>query len=154
VEEAHGYAQLMAANRWNGKQVADALRVPASRVSRALALLKLPEDVQRQIDAGEVAARTGYELSKLPEDDQIRQLSQRAAHGKLTHQQAARAVKSRTGKGRHKPTRGTQLTFVVGHGWRVSVAGKSRDNYHEVEQALTEALDEVRHRIQNNVQLY
>ena len=44
VEEARAFVSLMELHGWNGKQVAEALRLPASKVSRALALLKLPDD--------------------------------------------------------------------------------------------------------------
>ena len=56
VEEARAYAALMELNGWTGKQVAERLRVPASRV-RALALLRLPDDIRQRVDAGEIAAR-------------------------------------------------------------------------------------------------
>lgn len=38
VEEARAYAALMELNASTGKQVAERLRVPASQVSRALAI--------------------------------------------------------------------------------------------------------------------
>lgn len=154
IEEARGFAELMEANHWNGKQVAQALRIPASKVSRALALLKLPEDIQQQVDEGEVSARTGYELSKIPEDDDRRQLSQLAAKGQLTHEQASNVVQKQSARRQKSCPNNTKLTFVVENNWKITVSHKSCGNYHEVEQALSEALDEVRHRIQNNVQLY
>jgi len=40
IEEAQAFASLMTLNGWTGKNVADALRVHPSRVSRALALLR------------------------------------------------------------------------------------------------------------------
>ncbi|MHC4880959.1 MAG: ParB/RepB/Spo0J family partition protein, partial [Planctomycetota bacterium] len=82
IEEAHAYSRLMAQNGWNGKQLAAALSIPASRVSRTLALLDLPETVQQQIAAGEVPARTGYELSRLKSHSQIEGMAKQAANGK------------------------------------------------------------------------
>ena len=67
IEEAQAFASLMQLNGWTGKRVSEALRVHPSRVSRALALLKLPEEIQDRINQGEVPARAGYELSKLPQ---------------------------------------------------------------------------------------
>ncbi len=40
MEQARAFSALMEVNNWNGKQVAEALRVPTSTVSRALALLE------------------------------------------------------------------------------------------------------------------
>ena len=41
MEEARAYARLMEVNGWNGKQVAESLHIPTSKVSRCLAMLKL-----------------------------------------------------------------------------------------------------------------
>jgi len=57
VEKVRAYAALMELNGWTGKQVAERPRVPASQVSRALALLRLPDDIRQRVDAGEIAAR-------------------------------------------------------------------------------------------------
>lgn len=38
-------------------------RIEVSR--RALALLRLPDEIRRRVDAEEIAARAGYELSKV-----------------------------------------------------------------------------------------
>jgi ParB family chromosome partitioning protein len=57
IEEAKALQSLMNLNGWNGKQVAETLHVPPSYVSRALALLRLPEDIRRRVDAGQIPAR-------------------------------------------------------------------------------------------------
>ena len=44
---------------WNGKQVAEALRIPASTISRALALLDLPADIQDNVDSGKLGSALG-----------------------------------------------------------------------------------------------
>src|SRR5262245_3211637 len=53
IEEAEAFASLMKLNGWKGKQVAHVLRIPPSRVSRALALLDLPEEVQEKVASGQ-----------------------------------------------------------------------------------------------------
>ena len=153
LEEARAFASLMQLNGWNGKQVAENLRVPASQVSRAMALLRLPEDIQRRVDAGEIPARAAYELTKLANERQQRQLADQVAAGRLTQAQTARAVRQRRGKRRDQP-RTTKLTFFTESGWKVVVSANRRGTYYEIEQAMEEALAEVRHRIQNNVQLF
>jgi ParB family chromosome partitioning protein len=152
-EEARAYAALMELNGWNGKQVARQLRIPESQVSRALALLRLPEDIRQRVDGGEIPARAAYELSKLPNVSQQRQLADRAATGNLTHHETARLVRQRRGKRRDKP-RHTKLCFPTEQGWKVVVSASRKGTYYEIEQALEEALVEVRHRIQNNVQIF
>lgn len=58
VEQAKAFSALMELNGWTAKQIGEALRVPPSSVSRALALLRLPADIQQQVDAGQVPARS------------------------------------------------------------------------------------------------
>ena len=65
MELAHGFADLMTLNDWNAKQVADSMHVPASKVTRILALRKLPSEVQQQVADRHIPERTAYELSKL-----------------------------------------------------------------------------------------
>ncbi len=152
VEEARAFQRLMELNEWNGKQVAEALRVPASHVSRSLALLKLPPDIQHQVDAGEISARAAYELSKLDNDGMRQQLAEQAAAGKLTHDQTAKAVRQRRGKPREK-SRGTSLKFITELGWTISARSMRKGSYAELEQSLVEVLAEVRHRISNNSEI-
>ena len=153
IEQARAFASLMRLNGWNGKQVAERLRVPASQVSRALALLRLPEDIQRRVDDGEIPTRAAYELSKLDNEPQQRLLADQLTGGNLTHEEAARLVRQRRGRRRDAP-RHTKLCFPTEAGWKVVVSAQRKGTYDEIEQALEEVLAEVRHRIQNNVQLF
>lgn len=157
VEEARAFTELMKINAWTGKQVAAALCIPASKVSRSLALLRLPEDVQCQVDAGQISARTAYELSRLPESSERTVLVNEAASGELTNTEAAQLVRqSRPGKQhsrRQRSVPGVRLTFQADDDWQVVVRSSRRGSYHRVEQALQTALEEVRHRIANNVQI-
>jgi len=158
VEEARAFIELMKINDWTGKQVAAALCIPASKVSRSRALLRLPDEVQRQVDAGQISARTGYELSRLPDDSERTALVNEAATGELTHTKAAQLARQRR-QGKKRPQRGprgagVRLTFHADDDWRVVVQASHGGTYHDVEQAILTALEEVRHRIANNVRLY
>ena len=150
MEEAKAYAQLIEMNGWSGKELADALRVAPSKVTRALALLKLPPDVQEQVAAGAISARSGYQISRISDDVTRRELAGRAAQGGLTHEDAARVVRRRKGKVRD---RGVRQTFLTQNGMRVVVSVNRKGTYYEIETALSEALEEVRTRIRNRVQL-
>ena len=152
IEEAKAFSTLMEINAWSGKQVADALRVAPSKVSRALALLKLPNDLQDQIETGGISARAGYELSKLDNNDAQRELAHKAASKSLTHEQTASAVRQQKGKLKPK-TRGTKQTFISEEGWKVVVSANRSGSYHDIRLALQQALEEVEHRLANNVQL-
>ena len=153
LEEARAFASLMELRGWNGKQLASALRITESRVSRALALLRLSEDVQAKVESGEIAPTTAYEISKIADGKRQQALVEKATVGKLTHKQAAKASR----KGRiplPAGQRGTKQTFVNEAGWKIVVSANKRGNYYEIEQALQDALEEVRHRIANGIQLF
>ncbi len=149
VEEAESFQKLMTVNKWTGKDLATALNISPTRVSRALALLKLPHEMRVRVDEGELSPRAGYELSKLPEPQlaQVKHVSQ-----PLTVEQASRVVRQRTGKA--QPTaRGARQTFIAENGWQIVAKSSRKGTYHEIEAALVEALEEVRLRIANRVSL-
>ena len=152
LEEARGYAALMELNNWNGKQVAEALRVSTSKVSRGLALLDLPPDVQSRINSGEIPRSSAYELSKLDNPESQSELADKTATGELTQRTATKAVRQR--KGKATKARGIRQTFQAENGLKVTVSANRKGNYFEIEEALQQALDEVRHRIDNGMQLY
>ena len=65
IEEAHAFEKLIQLNDWCSKQLAESVHIPPSKVTRSLALLKLPPDLQQQVTDGILPARAAYELSKL-----------------------------------------------------------------------------------------
>jgi len=149
IEEAESFQKLMKVNYWTGKELATALSISPTRVSRALALLKLPHEMRVRIDDGEISARAGYELSKLPEP-QLREVTQQ--NTSVTIQQASQAVRKKHG-GEKKLPRGCTQTFFAENGWKIVAKSGRKGSYHDIEQALTEALEEVRLRIDNRVKL-
>lgn len=149
VEEAKAYQSLMDINGWNGKQVAEALRVTTSRVSRSLALLDLPESVQQQVESGTLPKSSAYELSKLTNEQAQADLADKASAGAISHAETLKQVKQRRGTKVSRTRQGVHQVFFAENGLRVTVTAKSKVNYHSLEQALVEATEEVRHRIKN-----
>ena len=149
IEEAESFQKLMTVNNWNGKQLATALSISPTRVSRSLALLKLPHETRVRVDNGEISSRAGYELSKLPEPA-LKKVTQ--SNPTVTIERASLAVSLKR-RNSAKTTRGNRQTFVAENGWKVVATSTKKGSYHEIEQALSEALDEVRLRIDNRVKL-
>lgn len=149
IEEAQAFRRLIDLNGWTGKQVAEALRVPPSKVSRTLALLKLPEEIQQQVTDGRISSRSAYELSKLDDDNTIGVLSRSAIGGRLTHAEAERAVRRCRGK-RSSSVRGVRQKFALESGWKITVSSRRKGTYAEMELALEQVLEEVQHRMRNN----
>jgi ParB family chromosome partitioning protein len=158
VEEARAFQSLMFHNGWTGKQVAESLHIPASKVSRALALLKLPQETQKEVDAGKIPARTAYELSKVSDLGEQRRLAQQAATGALTVADAAETHGRKQKSRRIDQGQGVRQTFFAENGWTVTVRSPetvtpANSSYHDLESALQQALDEVRLRLNNNIRL-
>ena len=152
LEEARSFQALIKMNMWKKKEVASALGIHPAKVSRALKLLKLPADIQSKIASGELPARTAYEISKLENETQQRAMLSAVSTEGLTNQQARNRVQIRRGK--RTPQRvGTKLTFTSYQDHSVTVSSTAKTTYEAIEAALQTALEEVRHRIENNVQI-
>lgn len=93
IEQAKAYKSLMDTQGWNGAQVAEALNVSKATISRVLALLKLPDDIQDQIEQGAIPATAGYELTKLPTDAARREMAGRIVGESLNRRDAIDAVR-------------------------------------------------------------
>ena len=152
LEEARSFQALIKMNMWKKKEVASALGIHPTKVSRALKLLKLPADIQSKIESGELPARTAYELSKLDDESQQRAMLSAVSSEKLTNQQARNRVRVKQGK-RATQRVGTKLNFNSYKDHSVTVSSSSKTTYEAIEVALQTALEEVRHRIENNVQI-
>lgn len=153
IEEARGFARLMEQQDCTGKQLAAELCVTESKISRSLALLRLPEDVQEQIEEGRLSPRAAYEITKAASQAEQRRLAKLASSGSLGVQELQKATIAKK-KRRAQRRRGVRLTFPLENGWSVRVACNSAGNYHAVEHALLQALEEVRARINGGVQLF
>ena len=140
VEEARAFRELIALNGWTGKQLADALRVPPSKVSRTLALLDLPDDLQGRVEAGDLPARAAYEISKLPDDVQRRNLADAVQDRGLTVEDTRDAVSRRRGKSAPR-TRGIRVSVSAPGGVRVVVSAGRTLSDAEIESALRHAAE-------------
>lgn len=149
IEEAESFQKLMSVNQWTGKELAAALNISPTRVSRVLALLKLPHEMRVRIDTGELSARAGYELSKLPEPT-LEQVAENKAP--ISAEEASQIVRQKRGRAK-VAERGTNQTFFADNGWKVMVRCPRKGSYHEIEQALMIALEEVQLRVKNRIKL-
>jgi len=148
VEEAKSFQELIELNGYGQRELARILRISPARVTRALALLTLPTELQQHIETGEISARAGYEMSKLDEQTQHEQLQQAKSGTKLTHKNAVKLVRDKQASPACDES--TKKVFFTKGGFRVSVSADRKSNYQEIAKALNEALEEVMHRLNNN----
>jgi ParB family chromosome partitioning protein len=153
IEEAKAFGRLMDMNGWNAKQLAAAIHVCPAKVSRSLALLRLPEDVRAQVASGRLSSRAAYEISRVTDKAACRRLAVQAVAGKWTHDQAAKAVRTRRGKRRRRAGQ-FKLTFATESGWKITASHTGNTTYHDLRAAIAEVMDEIDARIAGNVGLY
>lgn len=113
VEEAKAYRQLMSLNQWSAAQLARELAISESKLTRALALLALPEPVQERVEQGILPPATAYEISKVGDREAQAALADRVVREKLTREDAAKAVREhKQGRGKVTPAPKPQVQKV------------------------------------------
>jgi ParB/RepB/Spo0J family partition protein len=125
-DRARGIQALMQATGWNMNHAAEQLGLSVASISRSLTLLRLPPDLLRRVDAGELPASAAYELAKIDDPKQQAEFLQRLTSGQLTRDSLSRAIKAQrrnvTGESPKPLTRavavmeGKRLVTVSGSG--------------------------------------
>ncbi|AMV40959.1 ParB/RepB/Spo0J family partition protein [Planctomyces sp. SH-PL62] len=154
IEAANGYRQIMDLNGWTMQQVAEALNVSKGAVSKALSLLRLPEDVQEQVEQGVISPSSGYEVSRLKDERAQRELAARIVGEGLKRDDAGAAVgKAARPKAKKERAAGvveagptTTRTFAVADA-RLTITWSRRSvEARDVVLVLEEALAQLRGR--------
>jgi ParB family transcriptional regulator, chromosome partitioning protein len=130
MEMARAIDRLMKAGSWSGAEAATKLGLSAPTVSKLLALLVLPKDVQDQVHNGNLAASTAYEIAKTKDPAERSRLAREAISGALTRSSviaqgsAARKQPSSARRQRHL-AKSSRIVMTLGEGRRVTVSGPS-----------------------------
>jgi ParB family chromosome partitioning protein len=146
IEAAQGYRELMALNNWTIQEVAEALNITKGTVSKALSLLKLPPDIQAEVDEGRISASAAYEVSRLDGEDAQRELAGRIVTEGLKRDEAGEAV-GKTARPKAKGSRSGATTTKVLKvtGARLSITWQKKTvRPKDIIDALEEALAQVR----------
>lgn len=155
IESAKSYKELMDLNSWTVQQVADSLKVGKGTVSKAIALLDLPEDIQQQVESGAIPAASAYQLATLPTVEAQRDLASLIISDGLKRDQVAEAVAELKGKKSRKPEptedaeekpkpNVTKRQFEVGNAKLVITWQRKSVRTKDVILALEAALEEVK----------
>jgi ParB family transcriptional regulator, chromosome partitioning protein len=124
IEEAKGYRRYMLLKAIPASQAAQELAVPPSRISRALPLLDLPEELQAAIHNLTIAKDTAYHLSRLPPGTERDRLFAMALTSDLARDSAARAVKAAQ-KTATSSASSKRVVCQLGEGRSLTVQGSS-----------------------------
>lgn len=144
MEEAKSFATLMELNCWNATELAQNLNLSKGKVSKSLALLKLPAELQARIESGGLNPSTAYELAKVKDESQQRELAQRAAAGEMT--QLAVAKVATKPKSNHGKPRSTNETIKTSDNVRVTITARRNLGEQGMLNALLEAAEMIRAR--------
>lgn len=130
IERARAIQRLMAETAWSAAQVAVNLGVSPANVSKLLALLVLPEDVQGHVAAGRLAMSTAYELAKVSNSAERERLTVEAVSGRLTRAHVVTRTKtlaaaSTAAKPRRTAAPRERVVIPLGDGRSVSVSAPS-----------------------------
>jgi ParB family transcriptional regulator, chromosome partitioning protein len=145
IEQAEAFRGLMDARNWPAARLAEELHIRDSTVFKALALLELPGEVRERVAAGEIKPATAYALSQLDVPQDQVELAERVVAEKLTRDEAAAAVREKTG-GKAPPSRKGRVEIRLGEGRKVTVSGLADDRPETVAAALKHALKQIQER--------
>ena len=141
VEQARAFQSLMKSRGWSQRQLAERLQIGQGTVSRAVALLNLPEEIRTAVDAGEIGPDTAYQLSKVDNAvDQV-ELARATAKGGLKRDEVkARTSTPRKDRGGAKGRKVTSRVFRSAAGPKVTVEFKRGLSAELIRAALADAL--------------
>jgi ParB family chromosome partitioning protein len=142
IEQAKAFRTLLSRLGISQRQLAERLQVSPPTITRALALLDLPDAIQSSVDAGEIAPQTAYEISKIDDAETQATAAAQAAQGRLRRDDMRELVTRAP-----RQSRGTQKPWIhtVDGRVRVTLAPLADDVQHEeLVEALRSALAALR----------
>lgn len=138
IEQARAYRRLIDARRWSARQLAAELAVAPSTVTRALALLDLPAEVQGRVDRGELAAHLAYEVSRVEGAQAQAQVARAVAEQGLNREELARVVSAVRAKRPSPAPRPDPVTIELDGGCSVTIRWRKAGGPDAI-QALRQA---------------
>ena len=145
VEEAKAYRQLMSLNGWNAAQLSRELAVSESKVTRAMALLELPEPVQNPGRVGNPAPGNGLRdfegrRPRVSRPSSPPRSSARSSLARIPPGSSASGSKLERGSEKAARRSPERVEFTTPHGQVTVLAAQD-----SVVAALEEALAQARH---------
>lgn len=120
MDKARAVDRLMREAGWNASETAEQVGFSLPTVSRLLALLALPEEIQRQVEAGKLAPSTACELGRVSDPARQATLLRAASNGTLTRD--AVVAKARRSKGK-RTAGGRRVSAILDKSRSLIVAG-------------------------------
>ena len=144
MEQAIAFRSLMDMNGWSSREVAAAVQINESRVSRALAILELPPQIREKVESGDIPGSVAYELTKLGDETTQREVAERVVTEKLTRDDTVELVKEKRTKPVRLRGKRTRTTFQGKNGITVLVSAERQISRDETISALEDAARQAR----------
>lgn len=119
--------------------LAQELGLSGAAITRAEALLTLPEDIQAMVDDGRVPESAAYEISRLPDAASQRELAEAVAARRMNRDAVAEAVRGKLGR-RNTTPKPSRLACRLEGGISLTLSSGQPLTWDE----LLSALDQVR----------
>jgi ParB family chromosome partitioning protein len=145
VEKARAIVRLMKETGWSATQTAAKLVIPDASLSRLLSLLKLSDDLLKQIDAGQIAESAAAELARIEDPARRAELAAQLVKGEIT-----RDGLSGIRKRERKPANSESITAIsrvtaqLGNGRVVTLSGSGLHSLDVMIQWLEDLLAKAR----------
>jgi ParB family chromosome partitioning protein len=98
LDLARAMSRLKKLKGCTSQDLAEELGISGASVTRAEALLTLPEDVQAMVDDGRLAESAAYEISRLKDEDAMRELAGMVFSCRMNRDQILESVRLKIGK--------------------------------------------------------
>lgn len=142
IEQAESFQSLMKNKNLSGRALAKELNLDRNTINRAVALLKLPTDIQQHISKGRINAAIARELVKITDEDKQRELVDQCLSRTMTSGDTAAAINEAKGdKPRGgKSSAGTKKNFTTATGHKLIVSHRRRTTNSEIIESLKEVI--------------
>ena len=142
LDLARAMAKLKALKQCTSQDLALELGISGSSVTRAEALLTLPVEVQEMVDDGRLAESGAYEISRLKNDEAMREMASMVVAGRLNRDQVLEAVRRKVGKKNVTPKSGRLAGKLDGVSFSFAFASGEL-----TPETLLAALDKIRSKV-------
>jgi len=106
LEMARALAKLKKLKGVNSQTLAEEMGLSNATLSRACALLTLPADIQQHVDDGLLPESSAYELTKLPDEESMREVANQIVVCRLNRDQVIEIVRLKVPKKNVQPKAG------------------------------------------------
>lgn len=144
IDKARAIARLMEQSECNGTQVSRMLGLSQGNVSRLLALLELPGDIQDQVGRGELSASKAYQIARAGDCELQKELAEEVAEKGLSRDALAGRLKAGRKPGTKLAKAAARCVARLAGGRSVTLAGSGLESVDNLIEWLEELLARAR----------